>query len=286
MNSVVESTQNDPHDPQNALTARADEELTQAYEKIKTANEQLAHVNERLSKLEHEPERPRKARGKSARRGLIGLLLAAFICAAALASQSSIADTARLIFAGWLPLPAATPSQPQAEPPPGQASPPAVQAADAEPAQPQPAPPAETQTMPEAAAPTVTMLPPELTEQLQKLERDVADLQQGIEQLKSSQQQMKASAEQMKANEEQMARDNAKLAEQLKADQEQMARLVPKTPDRPHDQAFPQNPKLRTSAAPAQSPRPVAASAGRPASTVPPTYPRVRRPIPPESAQQ
>jgi len=273
MNSVVESTQNDPHDSQNDLTARADDELAQAYEKIKSADKQLAHVNEQLSKLERGHARPEKARGKSALRGLIGLLLAAFICAAALVSQSSLGDTARLMVADWLPLPTATSSQPQAESaPPEQA----VQVADAEPAEPQPATPA--QTMPEAVAPTVTS--PELMEQLQNLDRDVANLGQRIEQLNANQ-------EQMKANEEQMIRDNAKLAEQLKAGQEQIARLVPKTPDRTHDQASPQDPKLRTSAAPVPSGRPVAASAARPASAVPPPpSPRVRRPIPPTESVQ
>jgi len=288
MNSDPGATPNEAHDPQNALTARADDELVQAFEKIKGANEQIAHVNEQLSKLERDHERRQEVRDRPALRGLIGLLLATFICATALVSQSSFGDTAKLMIADWMPIGAATPPQPQAEPVVSEQSTPAVaQAVGAESAPQQPAP--SNQTVAEPVAPTAATLPPELTEQLQKLTRDVANLEQSIEQLKANHEQMKANEEQMKANEErmkvnqdQMAVDNARIAEQLKASQEQISRLVSKTSDKNRDQASLQNPRARTPPAPVPPPRPLSASASRPASTSPPTSPRVRRPAPPQ----
>ena len=70
--------------------------------------------------------------------------------------------------------------------------------------------------------------PPELTQLLQTMARDLANVQQGIEQLKTSQ--------------EEMVRENARTAEQLKASQEQMARAIANASE--------QNLRRRTSVAP------------------------------------
>jgi hypothetical protein len=85
-----------------------------------------------------------------------------------------------------------------------QPSPPTVQVAAADAALPQLPPPA--QTAPQDVAPAAGPIPPELTQLLQTMARDLANVQQGIEQLKTSQ--------------EELARENARTAEQLKASQE------------------------------------------------------------------
>jgi len=69
-------------------------------------------------------------------------------------------------------------------------------------------PPAQTVPQEAAAVP----IPPEVTQSLETMARDLANVQQGIEQLKTSQ--------------EELARENARTAEQLKASQEQMARAI------------------------------------------------------------
>src|SRR5918993_1517099 len=63
---------------------------------IARSDEQLARVNEQISKLEHDAARKKSAnwyrrpsRGRPALRGFVGLLLTAGICIAAFASQSS-----------------------------------------------------------------------------------------------------------------------------------------------------------------------------------------------------
>ena len=88
-------------DRREALIARADEELAHAHELITSTDEQIARVHEQLSKLEHEAFR-RGASGRRlslALRGLTSVLLAAFICLAAIAWHSPYGDAARLIFA-------------------------------------------------------------------------------------------------------------------------------------------------------------------------------------------
>src|SRR5215470_8691507 len=96
--------------PDADLIARADERLAHAYEQIARADEQLARVTEQLSKLEQGAARPRSAAlrrgpsaGRSSVRGLIGLLLAAGIFAAALAWQSSYGEPAKQAIARWAP---------------------------------------------------------------------------------------------------------------------------------------------------------------------------------------
>src|SRR6266850_8441841 len=197
-------------EPRHVLVARADEELAHAHEQITRAAEEIARAEQQLSKLDAASckqglfDRP-------AVRGLTGLLLAACIGVAAIASHSSYGDAAKEIIASWAPQRVVTSSPPlETLGLAVQPSPPTVAAAKTAP--PQPA--LLAQSAPEDVAPTAAALPPELKQLLQSMARDLATLGQGIEQLKAGQ--------------EQMARDNANTAEQLKASREQMARVLAK----------------------------------------------------------
>src|SRR6266478_4862610 len=227
MNSMPNPTQTDPHDV--ALAA-----LKQAYEQFEDG--QLPPVDEQVSKIDQDaarhPSDQQKRLAVPGRRGLIGLLLAACIGAAAIAWQSH-GDAAKQMIARWAPQLDLTSSPAPENPVRAQPSPPAVQTAAAKATPPQPAPPA--QTAPEGAAPTAAAPSPGQAQLLQStapdlaaVEQDIERLKASIEQLKTSQEQMvrdnAAVAEQLKASQEQMARDNAAVAEQLKASQEQMAR--------------------------------------------------------------
>ena len=286
MNSVTT-----PIEPRNALSARMDAELTQAFEKIKSVDDEIARANEQLARLERDAVRSRPRRGGTALRGLAGLGLAAGIGIAAFVSQSSYGDTVRQMIAGWAPLHAATSSQLQAEPVREAETSTTAQLAEASP---QPASAAET--IPEVVAPTGSTLPPELTELLQKLASDLANVQQGIDQLK-------ASHAQLKANQEQMSLDNLRLADELRAGQEQMTRLVAKIPeDRASESKAPDNkmPEIagkttdrsnarqKTSAAPVPAPRPAAAHTPKPAPATSSPHAAVRRatPVQLQSARQ
>jgi len=249
-------------DTRHAVFARVDEELANVYEQLTRADEQIARMQEQLPKSEHDAARhpsdhpqtrvntfrpavpgKRASLGGRAARGFTGLILTAFICAAAIVWQSSYGDAAKRIVARWTPQLVATSSL-QLENPgfSAQPSPPAVQAAAAKTASPQPAPLAQTAA--EDVAPTAAALSPEVTQLLQSMARDLATAGQGIEQLKASQ--------------EQITRDNASIAEQLKASQEQMARVIAKVSE--------QNLRPKISAPP---PRLAAAPARKPAPTLP-----------------
>ncbi|GLR89584.1 hypothetical protein [Bradyrhizobium iriomotense] len=282
MNSVPNTTQ---IEPRHVLSTRMDEELTHTYEKIKSVDEEIARASEQLSRLERDDARTRPPRGRPVLRGLVGLVLAGGIGTVALISQSSRGDEVRQMIAGWAPLRAAMPSPSQAQPAPGVEPSPTVQLAQASPE------PAAVQAVPEAAAPTATTLPPQVTELLEKMAGDLANVQQGIEQLKASQ-------AQLKANQEQMSQDNLRVADELKASQEQMARLVAKTPDNKAPVNAPDktagktahqasDPKAAVAAVPA-APRPAAASARKPAQAAPTPHAAVRRsaPVQLESAEQ
>ena len=262
MDSSVNTKQAEPHDsspglstPEAELVARADERLQHAYEQIAHADEQLARINEQIYRLEHDAVRTKSvkaihppSRSRPAMRGLIGLALMAGICIAAFVSQS-YGDTARQVLSRWAPQLVAA-SSPSTDSPKlaAQQSPPAVQlaAADTAPAQP-PAPAAPQEA---AAAP----IPPEVTQLLQTMARDLASVQEGIAQLKASQ--------------DEISRENARTAEQLKASQEQMARVVASVSELSQ--------RSKTAATPpAGRPAPAAAAAGRPA-TPPQTQARVQ----------
>src|SRR3954452_6533749 len=138
MDSAVNTKQADPHvnpalsTQEIELVARADQRLAHAYEQIARADEELARFNEQISRLEKQPaNRLRQpSRGRPALRGLIGLLLTAGICTAAVAWQS-YGETVRPMISRWAPqLAAALPSEtPKLA---DQPSPPAVQLAAAD----------------------------------------------------------------------------------------------------------------------------------------------------------
>jgi hypothetical protein len=241
MNSALDvSTVN----PDAALAARADERLVHAYEQIARADEQLARVTEQLSRLEHDDPRRRAAvpglqpsRGRPALRGFIGFVLAAGICAAAFAAQSSYGEAARQTIIPWVPSFVSTSWLAAAKP--GEAGQPgssAVQLAAAETTiqQPAPSPQAPVQDVP--PAPPIASVPasPDLTQMLQSMARDIATVEQGIEQLKASQ--------------AQIAADNARAIEQLRASQEQLTHLAARPVDRPADKP--------SAAKPSEKPKP------------------------------
>jgi uncharacterized protein (DUF3084 family) len=225
-----------------ALIARADEQLARAYEQIARADEQLVHVTEQFSKIERDAARdpsvgtgPQPPRGRPARRGLTGLLLAVCIVSivvAAFVSQSS-RDGVKLIGAQWALQLISTPSLPLKNSPfPAQPDPSPIQVTAAEAAPPQAAPLAHTR--PQDAA-TAAAAASELTQLLQKMTGDLANLEQRMEQLKAKQ--------------DQIANDNAKAIEQLKTKQEEMTRQLAKVSEQ---SALPKT--SPPSAGPTQSP--------------------------------
>ena len=205
-------------------------------------------------------------------RGFTGLVLAAGVFAAAIVSQSSYGDTAKHIVARWTPRLATTASPPPDEPGlPAQLSPRIAEANAAQIAVP-------PQSSPQDAAPAAAPVPPELTQLLQSMARDIAALGQGIEELKTRQ--------------DQMARDNASAVEQLKAGQDQMARAVAKVSETKASETKASDTKAsetktfdaKVSGARASNARASNANASaqnvRPRTSAPPPASRTHRPVP------
>jgi septal ring factor EnvC (AmiA/AmiB activator) len=275
MDSAANTRQADPHvnpalsTQEIELVARADERLAHAYEQIARADEELARFNEQISRLEKKPvNRLRQpSRGRPALRGLMGLLLTAGICTAAVAWQSH-GETVRPMISRWVPQLAAASSLPsEASKLAHPQSPPAVQVAAADAAVSQSPPPAQTTPQDAAAA--------EQTQLLQTMARDLASVQQELEQLKASQ--------------AELARESARTAEQLKANQEQMARVIANASEqnlRPRTSAA--TSAARSAATSANPPRPVATPARKPVPTAPATQARAqaRAPVQLQSRQQ
>ena len=261
MHSTSDPKQDDPDG--DVLIASLTEELEKA---IPRGPEPLSRVQEQVSKLERDavrfssdPQipvntfRPTVPRDRSARRGLIGLLLAACIFVAAFALHSSYGDAVRPIIVRWAP--PLVPTSSQLLEKLGlstQPSPASVQAAAAEPIRP------SAQTAPQDIAPTTAPVSPEVAQLLQTIVRDLANLEQRIDQLKTGQ--------------DQMASDNAKAVEQLKASQEQMARLIAT--------AFERNPQPKISA---PLPRPMATPTRKPVPTRPSPQARAQPQTPVQS---
>jgi hypothetical protein len=200
------------------------------------------------------PAPPRRSWfGGLALRGLMGLLVAACMGAAATTLMSP-GDAAKQLTEQWEPQLYLISSSAATTPISAQSSPPAVRASDPKAAPPLsglPAPAAETPLR--GSASTAGGPPPEQEQTVQLLrgfldivEQDIEELKTSIEQLKTSQEQMvrnnSAVGEQLKAAQEQMVRDNAAVAEQLRATQQQIARFIikdseqqlrPKTPTPP-----------------------------------------------------
>ena len=190
----------------------------------------------------------RRSMGRGAVRAFIALLLAACISVAVFAWQS-YGDVAKQMIANWTPQFALTSSLPLTKPGlPAQPAPPAVQA-DAATAPVQPA--ALNQTAPAAVAPAAAALPPDSSQSLQSMARDLASVGQEIEQLK-------ASINELKAGQQQLSRDVAKVSEAKASEAKASEAKTSEQNARP----------TRISAAP---PRPAAARPRRP--TPPPYYP-------------
>src|SRR4051795_6908329 len=204
----------------NELVARADEQLAHAYEQIASADEQLARLNQTLFRYEQQDVRPelRFGRDRPARRGMMGLLLAACIFVAAFVAQSSYGDAARLIILQWYPQLGSVPLIAADKAELAQTIPSGVQDVGSDTAVQQAAAPALHDTL----APAATISP----EQSQMLQ----SLSQSTEQLKTSQEQnareLARVFEQLKVAQAQMARDSASAAEQFRLLQIQVARLT------------------------------------------------------------
>lgn len=238
-----------------AFISRVDEQLAHVSEQIKSADEQLARA--RLSKRKREaPRSPnRRPRARPWLRGIVGLLITAYIVAAALVSQSSyrnaVAQSAPLLTSA-LALPLETLrllTQP---------NPSSVRLAAT----------VGTSTPGQIAQSVVThtALPisPGPAELIQTLARGLADVEREIEQLKASQSDNAKGIEQIKVSQEQEARDIAKTVELLKASQDQVAQLIARVSD----------PNLKPKRPVSQPP--VAIDMRRPAST--PAAPRIAYP--------
>ena len=230
-----------------ALISRVDEQLAHVHEQIKSADEQLASLEAQKSRQERKapPSHSRRSRERPWLRGIVGLLLAAYIGAAAFVSQSSYGDT----VARWSPqlgsaltlltLPLemlVLLTQP---------NPSSGQLAAA-----QPAPPA--QIAPHDVTSAAVPVSPEPAKVLQTMARDLASVEREIEQLKASQQQLSSdnakAIEQIKTSQEQAARDIARNVELLKASQEQVAQLIARASE--------QNLRPKTSAPKTSAPQP------------------------------
>jgi hypothetical protein len=191
------------------LVARADQRLAHAYEQIAHADEQLARVQAQISRLEQDgarksgPRRP--SRSRPVLRASIALLLTAGICAAAFAWHS-YGETVRPMIAQW------SPQLAMALPQPLEASKLAagrtvrLAAAEAIGSQLQ----SSTQASQQDAA--ASPLPPETTQLLETLARDLANVRQEIEQIKAGQ--------------EALTRESARQAERIREGQEQTARAM------------------------------------------------------------
>jgi hypothetical protein len=256
-----------PTDSLEVLNSRADEALRKAYEQIKRPDEQPSEPKQDPlpppsgSSIPVDTIRPAIARVGPALRGAIGLLLAASVCFAVIASQSSFRDAAKSIIALWVPQLIPNPSRPMEKPGlPEQPSASTVPVAAPEPERPQAASPAQT---PQDTTTVAAPLPPELAQLLQAIKSDLAKIEQEIEQLKTSQ--------------AQMARDSAQVTEQIKASLEQMARATAMASGhdlRPKPSTPPAHPIATTTSKPVQT-LPVPRSTARPQA---PSQLRAQRP--------
>ena len=275
MDSSANTKQADPRDVSPGLSTQDIELVARADERLAHAYEQIARVDEQISRMEYDAARKKAAsklrrpsRGRPALRGFIALLLTAGICTAAFAWQS-YGETVRPMISQWVPqlassLPSATPELA------AQQSRPAVQVAAADAAISQlSSPPA--QAVPQDAAPAP--IPPEVTQSLQAMARDLASVQQEIGQLKASQQEL--------------ARENTGIIEQLKATQEQMVRAITSASVQNLRPRTPAVTSAVTSAAtPAKPPPQVANAARKPAPPPAQAKTRARAPAQAQAPQQ
>ncbi|KYG99837.1 hypothetical protein [Bradyrhizobium sp. DOA1] len=240
--------------------ARADSGLTRAYDRIKSAEEDLARLDRLVSGMERSSEAPRTSYASAAAtaasgdktpppdakvlntkpreqglrgdrammRALIILVLAIGLLGAAVASQYGDEATSigKSIMALWAPPAASVP--PRASAPDNPAQPPVVLLAAAGDSSPVPAPPdakdIESAPKPAAAAPEASSS--ELAQSLKAITSELGSISGKLEQLKSSNEQtlreQAATIQQLKAAQEKDAADNARLAAQVQALQSQL----------------------------------------------------------------
>jgi hypothetical protein len=191
-----------------ALMSRVDEQLAHTYEQIKSADEQLARMGNQLSGHGREATQhyhhPQPSRGRPWLRGIVGLLLAAYIIAAAVLSQSSYRGTVEQ-RAPQLASVFAFPKR-------------VMQLAAAEP---------PAQIKPDDA--TTVQMSPEPPTSLETMARDLAELERKVELLHAMVSDNAKAVEQIQENHQQVVRDVARNAELLKASQEQVAKLAATT---------------------------------------------------------
>jgi hypothetical protein len=250
--SVPQTDAPKPDEPQGEK--RADRELAHAYERIKSAEEELARLDRLVSGMERGGDGPpirqggtgaepsgatvneapasektseNKAphpgvwRGRPMLLAFVGFLLAICIFGAAFASRYG--NDAKAIMARWAP--PAPIAHLEASGPPGPTKSLIAQAADAGK---QPSPPAapsqkEMKDVPSTGAATSA----DLAQSLTTISHDLASINEKLDQLKSSYDQTLRehadAIQQLKTTQEQSARDNARLAGQVQALQAQLA---------------------------------------------------------------
>jgi hypothetical protein len=193
-----------------AAMSRVDEQLARTYEQVRSADEQLARVEDQMSRYEPKTtphSHPERTETRPWLRGIVGLLLAAYILAAALVSQSSYGA----VVERWSPQLVSVLSLPK----------PIVRLAAAESA---------VQVKPNDATPAAVEAPVEPVKSIETMTRDIADLERKIELLNAMVSDNATAVERIQANQEQAAREIARNAELFKASQEQVAKLVTTTP--------------------------------------------------------
>ncbi|WBL82614.1 hypothetical protein I3J27_17450 [Bradyrhizobium xenonodulans] len=234
--------------------ARADSGLARAYDRIKSAEQDLARLDRLVSGLERDGEGPRAshaspgatAAGSSGHkapsgtaqyagardqglkgdrtmvRALVGLVLAIGLLGAAFASQYR--DEAKLILARWAPPTASAP--PQASPVESPAQPPVVLLAAADGPSPAPPVPKETESAPKPGTTAPDPSSSDLAQSLKAITGELANINGKLEQLKSrneqTQREQADTIQQLKAAQEKDAADNARLAAQVQALQTQL----------------------------------------------------------------
>ncbi|WP_349531074.1 hypothetical protein [Bradyrhizobium sp. NAS80.1] len=232
---------------------RADGDLTRAYERIKSAEEDLARLDRLVSGMESGSDGPSTSQSKASAgpdddppekpsspqsevhqespkenrpivRAFVGLLLAIGVLGAAFASQYR--DEARAIMARWAP--------PVSSPPPqtfemrSPAAPPPVKLAAADDQVPVPAPPVQknAESNPPTAATPPDQKPAELAQSLKAITDQLASINEKLEQLKSrheqTQHEQADAIRRLKTAQEKDASDSARLAAQVQALQTQL----------------------------------------------------------------
>ncbi|MCA1524622.1 hypothetical protein I6F46_05790 [Bradyrhizobium yuanmingense] len=242
--------------------ARADGGLARAYDRIKSAEEDLARLDRLVSGMERSSEAPRtfhasaaataaatstskaaapdakslntKPRNQGLRgdrammRALAILVMAIGLLGAAVASQYSDEATSigKSIMARWAP-PASAPPQASAAESPAQPATVLLAAADEPSPVPAPPGPKDTESAPKPAATAAEPSSSELAQSLNAITSELANINGKLEQLKSRSEQtlrdQAATIEQLKAAQEKDAADNARLAAQVQALQTQLS---------------------------------------------------------------